>query len=407
MLLRALFPIAVLASLAPAQIANRRYSMPAPTGPYPVGTTIEVWVDESRPELFTPEPEDHRALVVQLWYPAKAKDPVSPYVANYATLESALEGMFPSVYRLLAKLDIAAKRDAPVAAKRRRYPAVVFSHGLRTPRLFYTTQVMELASHGYVVASLDHTFDVEGVAFPDGKLVLGKFGTSLPKSDDPEEKGLSELERRLRLWASDQSFLVDQLERLARKRRKGKLSGRIDKDKIAVIGHCFGGMAALEACSRDKRFKAVVAQNAWPPTAHVIANGISQPVLMEYSEISTSEAGLRKKGVAEDKLLMLRKAFHAAAADGVKAWNVPALQIILDGGEHMSFTDEPDIAAWMSSGRRSSPKCSDVLRRSLRYTLAFLNRYLRGKRSELLDQEPGHHDGVEYTILSRAKPGRK
>jgi len=34
-----------------------------PTGPYAIGTVIYHWVDTSRPELFTPDPNDHRELM--------------------------------------------------------------------------------------------------------------------------------------------------------------------------------------------------------------------------------------------------------------------------------------------------------------------------------------------------------
>ena len=47
------------------------FHFPKPTGSYAIGTVTYHWVDLSRPELFTTDPNDHRELMAQVWYPAK------------------------------------------------------------------------------------------------------------------------------------------------------------------------------------------------------------------------------------------------------------------------------------------------------------------------------------------------
>ncbi len=42
------------------------FSFPLPTGPYAIGTLTYHWVDAGRPELFTPEQDDLREVMVQL-----------------------------------------------------------------------------------------------------------------------------------------------------------------------------------------------------------------------------------------------------------------------------------------------------------------------------------------------------
>src|SRR5580704_7882690 len=55
--------------------------LPAPTGPFSIGTKIFNWVDRSRHEQASRNPADSRQLIVQLWYPSKEwSGPVSPYV---------------------------------------------------------------------------------------------------------------------------------------------------------------------------------------------------------------------------------------------------------------------------------------------------------------------------------------
>src|SRR5215212_1514839 len=53
------------------------FRFPHPSGPYEIGTLTYHWVDTDRPEVFTADPDDHRELMVQIWYPAE-EDPSSP-----------------------------------------------------------------------------------------------------------------------------------------------------------------------------------------------------------------------------------------------------------------------------------------------------------------------------------------
>src|SRR5436190_20600938 len=45
--------------------------LPAPSGPYPVGTTIVHWIDPSRGEPMAKDARARRELMVQIWYPAR------------------------------------------------------------------------------------------------------------------------------------------------------------------------------------------------------------------------------------------------------------------------------------------------------------------------------------------------
>jgi P pilus assembly chaperone PapD len=49
------------------------FHLPNPTGQYPIGTTRLYLVDDTRPEIFTPNPDDHREFLVRIWYPAQVK----------------------------------------------------------------------------------------------------------------------------------------------------------------------------------------------------------------------------------------------------------------------------------------------------------------------------------------------
>jgi hypothetical protein len=64
------------------------FSLPEPTGPYPVGTVSYHWIDELREELLTDDPIDKREIMVQFWYPAAMVENAQPnyYWQDYADI---------------------------------------------------------------------------------------------------------------------------------------------------------------------------------------------------------------------------------------------------------------------------------------------------------------------------------
>ena len=63
-----------------------------------------------------------------------------------------------------------AVSDAPPAGRSRSLPFVVLSPGFIHPRSVLTALAEDLASHGYVVAGIDHTYESFATAFPDGRV---------------------------------------------------------------------------------------------------------------------------------------------------------------------------------------------------------------------------------------------
>ena len=57
---------------------------------------------------------------------------------------------------------------APIASST-PFPVVTFSHGLGSTGFQYTVLIEYLVSHGYVVASIEHTYTAKAIWFPDGK----------------------------------------------------------------------------------------------------------------------------------------------------------------------------------------------------------------------------------------------
>jgi dienelactone hydrolase len=141
---------------------------------------------------------------------------------------------------------------------------VVFSHGGGGAIERNLFLIGDLASNGYVVAAVNHTYHADFVEFPDGRVALGQgFGLDGDGVISPAEADL--LADAQVLWATDQQFVVDQLLALSQQ-PGGAFENRLDLARLAAAGYSFGGAAAFEAASRDARITAVVDLDGtlWP-----------------------------------------------------------------------------------------------------------------------------------------------
>ena len=70
----------------------------------------------------------------------------------------------------LSTVETNAVGNATPAGQQRSLPLVVLSPGFTSPRSTLTALAEDLASHGYVVAGIDHTYESFATAFPDGRV---------------------------------------------------------------------------------------------------------------------------------------------------------------------------------------------------------------------------------------------
>ncbi|CAM5655699.1 acetylhydrolase [Streptomyces tanashiensis] len=132
------------AAVAPAAT---RFTLPVPTGPYPVGTVGLHLVDRSRPDAIA-GPGHFRELMATVWYPAQdvQRYPVSPWMPAGAFEAFVTDAGFSDLAGLVPLT--AGHVGAPVRRTGRRLPVVVFSHGAHSHQGDHTVVVQELASHG-------------------------------------------------------------------------------------------------------------------------------------------------------------------------------------------------------------------------------------------------------------------
>ncbi|MEV3939127.1 hypothetical protein AB0K52_24515 [Glycomyces sp. NPDC049804] len=333
---------------------------PEPTGAYAVGTAVYQWTDDTRPEPLSADPDDHRAVVVQLWYPAEPRPGAATTIGGRPSLEAsqavtaASADFFGIPAFLLAEAAAApshAVADAPAAPG--DFPVIVFSPGLSATRTANTVLAEEWASRGYAVAALDHPYDA-AITYLDGEPVHSRNILTTTDEDEIAAINRANIETR----AADLSFVLTRLETIG-------LADHLDTDRAAVAGHSRGGAAALAALAADPRFDAAVhIDGGLEPT--LPPGPFSQPALSITSPISAARN--------PDYLPTLDTALALGPAG--------TYRLSLPGAGHFSFTDAalyfpPVPSAVGTIGR------TEGLRATADAAMLFLDAVLRDRPADL------------------------
>lgn len=268
----------------------------APYGQYPVGVRTITAVnpdqlDVGNIEPGKPIPRYDRKLVLEVWYPSATAgqgDDYKVFLRDGKT-EAAISGR--------------AQRDAePQKQDGKTFPLIVVSHGYPGNRYLMTPLAENLASKGYVVASIDHTDST----YNDQRA----FGSTLVNRPLDQRFALQEMAR---LGDDTGSFLY----------------GLVDVSKAGLIGYSMGGYGAVVTAGAGVSAKAVAAD--WSAKEGALA--IHQAGTKDHADlfeprfkaiISIAPWGMQRnmwddKGLSEVKVPIF---FMAGSADDVSDYSV-------------------------------------------------------------------------------------
>jgi dienelactone hydrolase len=375
--------------------------LPAPTGRHGVGRLSLEWVDPSRVEVYSSDPQDRRELVVWVWYPG-APDPGADR-AVYLPEAWAPAGQ-------LLGLDAAGLRshavaDAPVAEEQWSYPVLVLSPS-GFPPLLLAAIAEQLASHGYVVAGVNHTYESAVTVFADGRVVpmnpAAVAGVLGPQSG-PYQERFAQRAAVCDYKAADLASVADRLEQLAAD-AAGLLAGRLDLDRLGGLGHSFGGNAALQWCRDDRRCRAAANLDGalWTEVGRV---GLDRPVLQvlaEHPEFALSGADAVAAGVASDAAAYATE--KAITFDGwrtVQQQGRPGYTVQVKGATHLSFLDLPLLPSQGEGPVKAMLAATSIEpRRMWRITcdvlLAFFAKHFDHAAAPLLEGPAGDYPEVAF-----------
>jgi len=324
--------------------------------------------------------------MVSLWYPATSPDGRrAPYMTRAESeLQLTNRGITGVSRDALSTTRTNAVSDATPAGRQRSLPLVVLSPGFTNSRSALTALAEDLASHGYVAAGIDHTYESFATAFPDGRVTTCLAREARRRDDWFKEELVAGR-------AADVRFVLGELTG-AHPAWPG--AGLIDPSRMAMAGHSAGGAAAIAAMLADARIRAGIDMDG-ATCASIPDHGLSRPFLFlgKQSNYTPGRGGAVTPGTRDWKLL------RGAVATWERDWELLTgwkRWLVVAGAVHASFTDLAlladqagiDIGAGLSGARSL-----DITRA---YVRAFFDQHLRGKPQALLDQPSPRYPEVMF-----------
>ena len=306
------------------------------TGKYQIKTEARHFTDESRAETYGTQ-GGARTLAVEFWYP------------------EILQGSFP---------------------------LVIFSHGAFGTRTSNETLFRELASNGYVVCSIDHTYQCLYTVDENGQSQLIDFGYMSEMSRENAKKDKLNSLALYKKWmgtrVSDINFVIDVIAFHTRSAPSDELYELVDIENIGVIGHSLGGSAALGIGRLRSDIGAVIALESpflcdildVENDSFVFENPeYPTPILNVYSDSSWTHLAQWPQYAQNVRML---------SGQDNNSYNVH-----IEGVGHLSLTDlslSSPLLTRILNGQNSSVNAEDCLARINEICLSFFNRYLKMAR---------------------------
>lgn len=394
------------------------FHFPSPDGPYAIGTLTYHWADTDRTDIFSTDASARRELMVQIWYPAMAAEPLpsaspsprAPYVQNASALAKALsrlKNLPTAVFRQFKYVTTHAVPGAPVADEKPNYPVLIFLEGAIGFRQMNTFQVEALVSQGYIVAAIDQPHTAAVVVFPDGRevgaLPLDQMLPLISQSHSPA--GISPMlgDRAFDIGivpylAEDVSFTLKQLASLNLADPNAILTGRLDLLHVGTFGVSLGGIVGSEACRVEPRLRACLFMDA-PMPVDVVKFGLQQPALWITRDAETMRLERRRSGGWSEADINEHQTSMRTVFDTSRAASY-FLQV--PGMFHVNLTDIPywsPLLPWLGvTGPIDARRAHHIINA---YSLSFFNRHLLGRTEVLMDAPASQYPEV---IFNARKP---
>ena len=300
--------------------------LPAPTGEYGVETALFTWEDSTRVDPFSKEGAN-RSVTVKIWYPAEAG----------------------------------------------KYPLVVFSHGAFGVIDSNYSTCQDLASRGYVVASIGHPShsmflkDVNGnVTFVDRTFMKEVYaGNDGSYSEEMEREIYENSLKWMELRTGDMNFVLDTIIDYATQEKA--MSDQIpfsmvDTEKIGLFGHSMGGAASVEVGRQRDDITAVIdlegtmlGEYAGIEDGFIIYDETPYPIpVLDVN-------GLRVRESIEEDRKIKPDLIYVNDYLGMNAVDYKA--VLFEGTGHLNYTDlplvSPPLARMLGVGEVDPMECME------------------------------------------------
>ncbi|MBI1228471.1 MAG: hypothetical protein GC192_24765 [Bacteroidetes bacterium] len=377
------------------------FQLPTPTGPYTVGTS-DIYFESNREEVITPDESDKRRLMIKTFYPSTQKNgKQDPYVDKGGRNGFARKyGLPTSTLNYLDKVETHVYRDIQIADE--TFPVIVFSHGYNSKANGYYAILSEIASHGYVVFAINHTYESTGTTFPDGSEVYfdydyaGKIEANTWQKMEPiinafkqnlsfeerhpiVEKGLTTyfVKGIVERWEKDIEDVISELDEW---NNAGFFKGKLNTAALGVLGHSRGGGAAGDALLKDDRIKAGANLDGvqW---GQIVDSAFQKPFLFLSADWPAEHENLNQ---------------HAYVN---KSTSIFYEGILLHSG-HSNFMDIPFMVPFKKLSEAGDIEPGLAIEITNKLTISFFDKYLKNKDVDILSL-----DSAYEMLKLKAYPG--
>ncbi len=362
------------------------FSLPKPTGPYATGTRVEHLIDPVRMETHVAGLARRREIMVQMWYPA------TPNHEPLASYRRGSETTWLSSY--MGVLRTHSYENAAVATSGAPFPVLLFNPAWAGHRTQNTYQVEDLASHGFIVVGIDHTYNSGPVAFPDGRVIQPTDGHDISDFEATTvEQQYAFGAKEVDIEAADDVLVLNTLS-AANSDSRSPWFHRVDADDAGAFGHSFGGAVAAEVCYQDPRVKAALNEDGWM-FGEVATHGLDKPYMVmnddgqpiTAAELQSKDAQTRRESKLTE--MDIENLNHTLRTFG-------GYMLTLRGSRHFDFSDRPlysPLRRLTDAGTISPQRAHEIVEA---YTRQFFEHTLQGKPAPLLAANDSPYKEVQF-----------
>jgi dienelactone hydrolase len=355
--------------------------LPEPTGHHQIGVVPLHLVDPSRRDPWVPT-HPLREMMISVWYPARqAGDyPRAPWIP--AGAGALLLGNLGVPAGAVSLPVTHGHLGAPAEPTRRPRPVVLFAAGATGLRSDCTALVEDLASHGYIVVTIDFTHEAAEVEFPGGRVEVSL--------QPPDITQLYRLSWRI----ADTRFVLSQLRDISTGGNPDVdchpipdgLPGALDLSRTGMFGFSLGGATAAGVMYTDPRVQAGLNMSGalYGP---VIRHGLDRPLLLmadgaQGRDNEPSWAGIWPHLRGWHRQLQLLGSQHQTYTDGTVLWPQAAPELGI-----------PPATLVQMFGTINGTRAITVQRA---YVRAFMDLQLRGAGNGLLDAPSPRYPEIRF-----------
>ncbi|ROR29068.1 platelet-activating factor acetylhydrolase isoform II [Mobilisporobacter senegalensis] len=268
-----------------------------------------------------------------------------------------------------------------------KFPLVIFSHGAFGFRGSNYSTFVELASNGYVVCSIDHTYQSFFTQQVNGEVAIVNVdflndAIAIQNNDYNKREEFELTHNWLNLRLADTNLIIDNILSKASSPSSDEVFQMINTEKIGMFGHSLGGATAAQIGRERNDIDAVIVVDG---TMIGEVTGLDMekeilnntpypiPILNLYNEEHYKDA-LDNSSIYANMVVTS----NASAAS----------QVVIKGSGHLNFTDlpmfSPFIANMLGTGKVDSRYCIKTMNQII---LDYFDHYLKNTKELNLMEE--------------------